>query len=1022
MLGGALIFLAILALCLPALAEYNSTSYPEGECIKGFKAGVEIDCSENCPSLDGFEITIDGEKKGVTENDGTLSVRAENRDHVLRAFKAEGGYEYSGETIAKVECLQPTGGTSFIPIRVARSEGPGPGDSQSGAPLESKTWWESDDGQAAFGDRLMVAYGGKSIEILKSGPYLIFLIMKGIRTENVDWIRLDGSLFSQDIEIPEYVTCVFDTSRGDFQDGEDAKQVIYKAYLKNYLKEAAEWGYPYGDHISWTAKNLKTSTENPWISIGGPVAAHMTAAGKSLAVLLVTKDPASSAETFMDTEASIFLEIGSLATERAEKEGVENSERWSEVVDAIDKIHTSKPVLEEAILTMDGLKAIKAKELFLKGKGLTLQARKDLTSLIVGDVIGEQLLPTEAVTTTLVYFAFSGEAATAAEDLGNEASVYWSRFKASPDEETYADLFYTLMLAYQQLALGYEYQAKALEANLEGPRGDVIGFLGELVHDASSILRIAGWNYNAPKDSISTLRDQEHSIEQWEGLCYISAIRPIYWSSSAAAGLKAPDLSLQSSGEASIASCKIALEGARVKGDAEISSRKAETHTFAVGMSLRSPENEIFDTAPVQVTIQPGGSVHVEIYWEIPEGVTPGLYDATVALWEPDFSGYYDRWGWREDLFEVPEMPPVLLSQGFEAKSYDYGDEVKAFVEMRNDGPPQDVAVLLQILDSSGEIWREGATLLSMEHGKTIRIPFSWMVDDATQDGEFTSRAKISWGEGKQSLIDGSERFRIMKTNLPPSIKTKTPAGRSLSVPVGEEKAFAVEIADPDGNLDHVGWYLNGTLLESHPVSGNLANDKLVRSFEAPGGRVLEARAFDKKGFFDVAVWDWIEVSASVAPPASGFDPRTIELISRTKVSQSLNEFMELIDLYNSMMALFIGLLDGEFPSISDFQYTIKDARFLHDIEEAKAFMAGVGISQNYQEDAIELISDLSLNTSGFCIVIVEYSYVEGEISKRDIEPLVCNELGDPYYNSWQFYESYSAELSALLKEMSSSP
>jgi hypothetical protein len=149
---------------------------------------------------------------------------------------------------------------------------------------------------------------------------------------------------------------------------------------------------------------------------------------------------------------------------------------------------------------------------------------------------------------------------------------------------------------------------------------------------------------------------------------------------------------------------------------------------------------------------------------------------------------------------------------------------------------------------------------------------------------------------------------------------------------------------------------------------------------------------------------------------ASKLDPATIEYISERKISLALDDFISSIELYLGFVGLLLQLSGDAQTVPTQFSYHLDGAKFCLSQEEARGFMAEKGISEQYIQDALEEVSSLGLEKLGFSIVIVDYTYTEDGEVHTDRSPVICNELGDPSWDSWQFYEQNYGLLENLLQ------
>jgi hypothetical protein len=134
---------------------------------------------------------------------------------------------------------------------------------------------------------------------------------------------------------------------------------------------------------------------------------------------------------------------------------------------------------------------------------------------------------------------------------------------------------------------------------------------------------------------------------------------------------------------------------------------------------------------------------------------------------------------------------------------------------------------------------------------------------------------------------------------------------------------------------------------------------------------------------------------------------------ARENVENALGALSGMADAYSGFMGLISDLAEVEPPKDAEvkFEYHVLSARFCNSIAEAETYMSSGGIKSADMNDALELVRELELAKTGFCIVIVDYSFIGSGEYESGKYPIVCNEKGDPFWGSWQFYEKIKEEL-----------
>ncbi|MBE9591856.1 MAG: hypothetical protein IMF19_00100 [Proteobacteria bacterium] len=140
---------------------------------------------------------------------------------------------------------------------------------------------------------------------------------------------------------------------------------------------------------------------------------------------------------------------------------------------------------------------------------------------------------------------------------------------------------------------------------------------------------------------------------------------------------------------------------------------------------------------------------------------------------------------------------------------------------------------------------------------------------------------------------------------------------------------------------------------------------------------------------------------------------------ARENVEDALGALAGMADAYSGFMGLITDLAEVEPPRDAEvkFEYHVLSARFCNNIAEAETYMNSGGIESADMSDALELVGELELAKTGFCIVIVDYSFIGFGEYESGKYPIVCNEKGDPFWESWQFYEMIKEEIERGYKE-----
>lgn len=140
---------------------------------------------------------------------------------------------------------------------------------------------------------------------------------------------------------------------------------------------------------------------------------------------------------------------------------------------------------------------------------------------------------------------------------------------------------------------------------------------------------------------------------------------------------------------------------------------------------------------------------------------------------------------------------------------------------------------------------------------------------------------------------------------------------------------------------------------------------------------------------------------------------------AKENVEDALGALAGMAEAYYGFMEMIYELSEVEPPKDAEvkFDYHVLSAMFCNNIAEAQAYMSSGGIKSADMNDALDLVRELELAKTGFCIVIVDYSFIGFGEYESGKYPIVCNEKGDPFWESWQFYEKIKGEIEGGYKE-----
>lgn len=145
---------------------------------------------------------------------------------------------------------------------------------------------------------------------------------------------------------------------------------------------------------------------------------------------------------------------------------------------------------------------------------------------------------------------------------------------------------------------------------------------------------------------------------------------------------------------------------------------------------------------------------------------------------------------------------------------------------------------------------------------------------------------------------------------------------------------------------------------------------------------------------------DWLQKS----PTIQTSDKADIEQKAKTNINNELDKLKISIDSYKSLLASLGGSSGQSATPDFEFSYQITGAKFCTNKAEASSYMASMGFQDIEQQLPLSVIDTLGLERSGFCIVVIDYTYTGFGTVTTMKYPIVCNELGEPYWQSWQLY------------------
>jgi hypothetical protein len=142
-----------------------------------------------------------------------------------------------------------------------------------------------------------------------------------------------------------------------------------------------------------------------------------------------------------------------------------------------------------------------------------------------------------------------------------------------------------------------------------------------------------------------------------------------------------------------------------------------------------------------------------------------------------------------------------------------------------------------------------------------------------------------------------------------------------------------------------------------------------------------------------------------------------IENKAETNVRKELDKLKEEMNSFIALSKIFTGSSGQASAPALNFNYQTIGAKYCTSGSEASDYMASNGITESGMQEALYMISYLGLERTGFCIVLMDYTYSAFGTVDSMKYPIVCNENGEPYWQSWQLYEKLNQLLSPNSRE-----
>lgn len=137
-----------------------------------------------------------------------------------------------------------------------------------------------------------------------------------------------------------------------------------------------------------------------------------------------------------------------------------------------------------------------------------------------------------------------------------------------------------------------------------------------------------------------------------------------------------------------------------------------------------------------------------------------------------------------------------------------------------------------------------------------------------------------------QEDLEASVSWEVEVTgNTAPSI-SRVPDEYNKTAALNAAASFAVQVGDAEANLKFVEWYIESTLQENHPISGDSASDSFIHTFTESGTYNVFAYAYDTNDLKTMVSWQ-VSVTENSVPTISRFLPSSFEVHTRININDA---------------------------------------------------------------------------------------------------------------------------------------
>ena len=189
--------------------------------------------------------------------------------------------------------------------------------------------------------------------------------------------------------------------------------------------------------------------------------------------------------------------------------------------------------------------------------------------------------------------------------------------------------------------------------------------------------------------------------------------------------------------------------------------------------------------------------------------------------------------------------------------SYEPGQTVSVDVTIDNRGDQiGTVEATLGVQDTSDSRTYPDVKTIEISKDEQRTLSLEYTIPDDASSGTYDVTVDLH-PPGGSFLFDTTGYTKTFNVNRPPSSSANEPADTTPTINVGQTLTFETGADDPDGDLDGVDWYVDGSFVENHALSGGSGTDTLTRTFSSSGTYVIEADVYDEKRTYNDQAAKW---------------------------------------------------------------------------------------------------------------------------------------------------------------------